>query len=75
MSTFAEFTASLLAKGYTTNPCREDCPDHASPDTHAHLRTPDGDDVMVWSDGTWSGYDLTQPARIIYPASAGVFRR
>ena len=63
---FPGFIASLTAKGYTLNRCREHCPDKA--DEHAHLRTPDGDDMIVWADGRWSGYDLTQPARLIYPS-------
>ena len=62
---FPGFIASLTAKGYALNPCRDCCQDKG--DEHAHLRTPDGDDMIVWADGRWSGYDLTQPARLIYP--------
>jgi hypothetical protein len=72
---FPGFIASLTDKGYSLNPCRDHCPDKA--DEHAHLRTPDGDDMIVWADGRWSGYDLTQPARCIYPAApaaSGAFR-
>lgn len=58
-------------KGYGLNSCPLGCQDDSS---HAHLRTPDGEDVILWADGRWSGYDLTQPARLIYPAArnAGV---
>lgn len=52
--------------GYTRNECPGTCQDRGS--EHAHLRTPDGDDVVVWADGRYSGYDLTQPARLLYPA-------
>jgi hypothetical protein len=72
---FPGFVASLTDKGYSLNPCRDHCPDKA--DEHAHLRTPDGYDMIVWADGRWSGYDLTQPARCIYPAApaaSGGFR-
>jgi len=62
---FPGFVASLLAKGYTRNPCRDHCQDKGA--EHAHLKDPDGDDMIVWADGRWSGYDLTQPARLIYP--------
>ncbi len=64
---FPGFIASLTAKGYTLNPCRDHCQDKGS--EHAHLRTPDGDDMITWADGRWSGFDLTQPARLIYPAA------
>jgi hypothetical protein len=72
-----DFAAPLLAKGWTRNKCLPHCPDHGS-DDHAHLRAPGGgheDDVIIWANGQWSGYDLTQPARIIYPAAPGRFRR
>ena len=72
---FPGFIALLMTKGYTSNPCRDHCPDKA--DEHAHLKTPDGDDMIVWADGRWSGWDLTQPARLIYPAAraaSGNFR-
>ena len=72
---FPGFIASLPAKGYSLNPCRDHCPDKAV--EHAHLKTPDGDDMIVWADGRWSGWDLTQPARLIYPsapAATGNFR-
>lgn len=69
MTTFAGFTDGCVAKGYSRNPCRPDaCHDDME---HAHLRTPDGEDVLVWANGTWSGYDLTQPARCIYPIAKG----
>lgn len=62
---FRGFIASLIAKGYKLNPCREHCPDKGT--GHEHLKFPDGTDGMIWEDGTFSGYDLTQPARLIYP--------
>lgn len=64
---FAAFTKDLLGRGYTRNPCGAHCPDHGGAE-HVHLRTPEGEDVMAWQDGRVSGFDLTQPARIIYPA-------
>jgi hypothetical protein len=63
---FPGFVASLAAKGYTSNPCRDCCQDKGQ--EHAHLRTPDGDDMIVWADGRWVMWDLTQPAKLIYPA-------
>ena len=72
---FPGFIALLMTKGYTSNPCRDHCPDKA--EEHAHLKTPGGDDMIVWADGRWSGWDLTQPARLIYPAAraaSGNFR-
>lgn len=63
---FRGFIASLLSKGYTLNPCRDHCQDKGT--EHEHLKAPDGEDLIVWADGRWSGYDLTQPARLIYPA-------
>jgi hypothetical protein len=51
---------------YTLNPCPAHCPDRA--EAHAHLRDDDGD-FIVWADGRFSGYDLTQPARLIYPTA------
>ncbi len=64
---FPGFIASLLAKEYTRNPCRDHCQDKGS--EHEHLRATDGCDLIVWADGRWSGFDLTQPARLIYPAA------
>ncbi len=64
---FASFVASLTAEGYTLNPCRDHCPDKA--DEHAHLRSPDGIDGIIWADGRVSEWDLTQPARLIYPGA------
>ena len=64
---FASFVASLTAEGYTLNPCRDHCPDKA--DEHAHLRSPDGIDGLIWADGRVSEWDLTQPARLICPAA------
>ena len=64
---FPGFIASLLEKGYKRNPCLDHCPDKA--DEHAHFKTPDGDDGIVWADGRWVMWDLTQPARLIYPAA------
>lgn len=73
---FRAFTDGLVTgKGYTRNPCREHCP---YPEEHAHLRTPGGnryDDFITFADDRYSGYDLTQPARFIYPAAPGKFRR
>lgn len=69
---FAGFIASLPAKGYSLNPCRDECPYE---DEHAHLKDPGGFDMLAWADGRWSGYDLTQPARVIYPAAKGMRRR
>ncbi len=63
---FPGFVSSLLAKGYKRNPCRDNCPDRDT--EHEHLRTPEGTDGIVWADGKVSEYDLTQPARLIYPA-------
>jgi len=73
---FRAFTDHLINKGYTRNPCRDHCP--YRDDEHAHLRTPGGndhDDFITWADGRYCGYDLTQPARLIYPAAPGAFRR
>ena len=64
---FASFVASLTAGGYTLNPCRDHCPDKA--DEHAHLHSPDGIDGIIWADGRVSEWDLTQPARLIYPGA------
>ena len=64
---FPGFIASLTAEGYTLNPCRDHCQDKGA--EHAHLRTPAGDDMIAWADGRWIMYDLTQPARLIYPAA------
>ena len=55
-------------EGYGLNPCPVHCPDRDG-SVHAHLQTPDGDDMIAWADGHWSDYDLTQPARLIYPAA------
>ena len=66
MTDFAGFIGSLLAKGYARNPCRPDsCHDESE---HVHLKAPEGNDMIAWADGTWFPHDLTQPARIIYPA-------
>lgn len=63
---FPGFVERLVAEnGYGRNPCSAHCPDRGS--KHAHLRTPDGQDFITWADGRYSGYDLTQPARLIYP--------
>jgi len=71
---FPGFIASQTAKGYALNPCRDHCPDKNGAE-HAHLKAPDGYDMICWADGRWSAYDLTQPARLIYPAAPGHFRR
>jgi hypothetical protein len=63
---FPGFIASLTAdQGYSLNLCRDCCPDKGGAE-HAHLRTPDKDDMIVWADGNWIMYDLTLPARSIY---------
>jgi hypothetical protein len=67
------FIASLLSKGYTPNRCPDCCQDKDA--EHAHLRAPDGHDGIVWADGHVSEYDLTQPARLIYPAYSARRRR
>lgn len=59
------FIAWLLAKGYKRNPCLDHCQEVGE---HDHLRAPDGHDGIVWADGHVSEFDLTQPARLIYPA-------
>lgn len=56
----------VTERGYHRNECAAHCPDHGT--GHAHLRYPDGGDFIVWPDGRHSGYDLTLPARLIYPA-------
>ena len=64
---FAGFVASLTADGFTLNPCRDHCQDKGS--EHAHLHSPNGSDGIIWADGRVSEWDLTQPARLIYPAA------
>ena len=64
---FPSFVDRLLSRGYSRNLCRDSCHDHGDPG-HVHLRTPDGDDMIAWADGRTSNFDLTQPARLIYPA-------
>ncbi len=64
---FPGFVASLLAKGYTRNPCQDCCQDKGT--EHEHLKSPDGNDGIIWADGHVSEFDLTQPARLIYPAA------
>ena len=64
---FPGFIASLTARGYTLNPCRDHCQDKDA--EHAHLRSPEGNDGIIWADGRVSEWDLTQPARLIYPAA------
>lgn len=68
---FPGLVAYLRSRGYVLNPCATTCPDHGDPG-HAHLRTPDGEDVIAWADGRISYYDLTQPARLIYPSPKSV---
>ena len=60
---FAGFTAWMLAGGHTLNPCRDE-----DEDEHIHVRSPDGYDGIIWADGRVSEFDLTQPARCIYPS-------
>ena len=64
---FPGFIASMLGNGSTLNPCRDHCQDRAS--EHVHLHTPSGNDGIIWADGRVSEWDLTQPARLIYPAA------
>ena len=64
---FPGFVASMLSGGYTLNPCRGACRD--KDDEHVHLRSPEGGDGIIWADGRVSEWDLTQPARLIYPAA------
>jgi hypothetical protein len=66
-ASFPEFIRNRVSEGWTRNKCLDHCQDRGS--EHAHLRTPDGDDVIFWADGRFSGYDLTQPARLTYPAA------
>ena len=70
---FPGFTEALRKHGWKLNPCRESCPYKA--DEHAHLKDPDRYDSIAWADGRECPYDLTQPARLIYPAAPGSFRR
>ena len=64
---FPGFLAWLSGRGYTRNPCPDCCQDKGS--EHAHLRHPDGGDGIIWADGHVSEWDLTQPARLIYPSA------
>jgi hypothetical protein len=70
---FPAFTDWLTTRGYTFNPCPDGCQDKGT--EHVHLRHPDGDDGIIWADGRVSEWDLTQPARLIYPAYGGGKRR
>ena len=63
---FPAFVAWMLDRGNTLNPCRDACQDKGV--EHVHLRHPDGGDGIIWADGRVSEFDLTQPARLIYPA-------
>lgn len=70
---FPGFIDALKEQGWKLNPCRrEACRDE---DEHAHLKDPDGYDSIAWANGMQCAYDLTQPARCIYPAAPGYFRR
>ena len=64
---FPGFVAWMLSNGNTRNPCPDHCQDKAT--EHVHLRSPEGHDGIVWADGHVSEFDLTQPARLIYPAA------
>ena len=64
---FPGFVASMTAEGYTLNPCRDHCQDKDA--EHVHLHSPSGNDGIIWADGRVSEWDLTQPARLIYPAA------
>ena len=71
---FPGFIAWMLSSGNTLNPCPDCCQDKGA--EHAHLRGPEGNDGIVWADGRVSEWDLTQPARLIYPAAGhAVYRR
>ena len=72
-SDFPGLIAHLLANGFTRNPCSDACPDKDVAE-HEHLHGPDGD-LIVWADGRWSGWDLTQPARCLYPVYCPVPKR
>jgi len=63
---FPAFVAWMLSKGSTLNLCPDACQDKGS--EHVHLRHRDGHDGIIWADGRVSEWDLTQPARLIYPA-------
>lgn len=69
---FPGFVVSMLSRGYTLNPCRDNCPEDGE---HAHLHSPPGGDGIVWADGRVSEWDLTQPARLIYPTYSAAARR
>jgi hypothetical protein len=62
---FPAFTGWMLTKGHTLNPCRDHCQDKGT--EHAHFHSQDGYDGIIWADGRVSEWDLTQPARCIYP--------
>ena len=64
---FPGFVAWMLDNGNTLNPCRDWCQDKDT--EHVHLHSPDGADGIIWADGRVSEWDLTQPARLIYPAA------
>ena len=67
---FSGFVAWMLTtEGATQNPCRDHCQDKDS--EHVHLKHRDGHDGIIWADGRVSEYDLTQPARLIYPVYPG----
>lgn len=61
---FPGFISFMTARGHVINPCRDSCHD---PDEHVHLRSPEGSDGIIWADGRVSEWDLTQPAKHIYP--------
>jgi hypothetical protein len=63
---FPGFIAWMLnTEGSTLNPCPDCCQDKEA--EHVHLRHRDGHDGIIWADGRVSEWDLTQPARLIYP--------
>ena len=62
---FPGFIAWMLSDGNARNPCPDCCQDKDT--EHVHLRSPDGHDGIIWADGRVSEFDLTQPARLIYP--------
>jgi hypothetical protein len=64
---FLGFIAFMLAEGCTRNPCPDCCQDKGA--EHVHMRHQDGHDGIIWADGRVSEWDLTQPARLIYPSA------
>jgi hypothetical protein len=68
---FPGFVVSMLRQGYTLNP--DHCP--GKDGEHVHMHSPRGGDGIVWADGRFSEFDLTQPAQLIYPTYSAAGRR